>query len=67
MATTWTPPIDLYGEADPVRNMGRDDREMGSTLGVHHTEPETHPRANGDLDGGAVEAGEQRWDSVLGW
>ena len=70
MATMWTPLIDLEeDDRQATRATGRDDREIGFAM-PEEPEPqhlETHPRANGDLDGEAVSRGEEAWDSVLGW
>lgn len=62
MATMFTPPIDLYeDETQEGRDPVRDDREVG--FAIQHA----FPVENGERDEPAVEAGETRWGSVLGW
>ena len=60
MATVYTPPIDLYAESTDFGE------EQDETTARH--EPwQVRPAENGDRDETAIDAGQGRWDQVLGW
>ena len=58
MGTMVTPPIDLYEESTEALDHPQDERP---------TRLRTAPFENGDLDQPAIDAGQGRWDQVLGW
>jgi hypothetical protein len=61
MGTMHTPPIDLYDmDARDGLEPGTDDRETGFVL-------DAFPDDNGDRDQPAVDAGERKLHTVLGW
>jgi hypothetical protein len=61
MATTFTPPIDLYEES--VEDSAEEHRDE-----AREREPwRKRPGGNGDRDEPAIEAGQGRLEQVLGW
>ncbi len=62
MATTYTPPIDLYAESTEGF-----EEERGDTPHARSNPPERRPPLNGDRDEPAIETSHAGLDRVLGW
>ena len=61
MATTHTPPIDLYAESTEGFGEERGDAQHDRST------PERRPPLNGDRDEPAIETSHAGLDRVLGW
>ncbi len=62
MATSFTPPIDLYAESAEGFGEERGDAHEGRI-----NPPERRPEMNGDADEPAIQTSHAGLDRVLGW